>query len=234
MVSGGILLGQSILTVQNCLFENNSGSDLSGGIHADFSIVNVEHTNFRENSASMSAGIHSWFTDLTIKNSIFEENAADFGGGIHCDYSHVQIDSTTFLRNSARWGGGVHAYNSDFKIDSCLFSNNGTTEGDGGGFDYRADSTIFGRAYQVEITRSRFIGNTALGNSGGGRIEQSESEVSLIDILVDQCEFQQNHASIYGPFRINGNISDIKVSNSLFKGNTATHWVAGAGFLAVS
>ncbi len=232
--AGGILSGQSILTVQNCLFENNSGSDLSGGIHADFSIVNVEHTHFRENSASMSAGIHSWFTDLTVKSSLFEENTADFGGGIHCDYSHVWIDSTQFLGNSAKWGGGVHAYNSDLKIDSCLFSKNETTEGDGGGFDYRADSTIFGRAYQVEITRSRFIGNTALGNSGGGRIEQSESDVSLIDIVIDQCEFRQNHADIYAPFRINGKISDISVSNSLFTGNTASRWVAGAGFLAVT
>ena len=230
--SGGIHSFKNIMTVQNCLFEENSAIDLSGGIHADFTSLQVEKSTFKKNSASMSAGIHSWYSDLNVKHSIFDQNSADFGGGIHCDYSHVQIDSSSFSLNSAKWGGGIHAYNSDLKIDSCLFVGNKTVEGDGGGIDYLADSTIFGTTYQVKFISTRFIENTAVGNSGGARIEQSNSDFSMIDVVVDRCEFCKNQAEVSSPFRIVGNISDFTVSNSVFAWNTAKIRVAGAGFIS--
>lgn len=232
--SGGIHSWQNLLTVKNCIFEENKGIDLSGGIHADFTKLVVEKSTFRKNSASTSAGIHSWYSDLSVKHCIFDQNSADFGGGIHCDYSHIQIDSSSFIHNSAKWGGGIHAVNSDLKIDSCLFTGNKTVEGDGGGIDYRADSTIFGAAYQVEFTRTRFIENIAVGNSAGARIEQGDSENSMIDIVIDGCEFRQNHAEVYCPFRIAGNISDFEVTNSVFAGNTSSRYVAGAAFISGS
>lgn len=231
---GGIHSWQNVMTVQNCLFEENKGIDLSGGIHADFTTLNVEKSTFTKNSASTSAGIHSWYSDLSVKHCIFDQDSADFGGGIHCDYSHIRIDSSSFIHNSAKWGGGIHAVNSDLKIDSCLFTGNKTVEGDGGGIDYRADSTIFGAAYQVEFTRTRFIENTAVGNSAGARIEQGDSDNSMIDIVIDGCEFRQNHAEVYCPFRIAGNISDFEVTNSVFAGNTSSRYVAGAAFISGS
>ena len=235
IIAGAVSAGGNCnSTFINCTFINNQAEEHGGGIRFWVqSYHTLDNVTFTGNQAGSGGDIWASYCELQIQNSTFTDNATtDIGGGISADNCTLHLVNNTFRNNSAKWGGGIHANNGDLKIDSCLFANNRTIEGDGGGIDYRADSTIFGAAYQVEITQTRFIGNTAIGNSGGARIEQGDSDISLIDIVIDRCEFRRNHADITGPFRIAGNISEFVVSNSIFAGNTSTRWAAGAGFIS--
>ena len=231
--AGGIHSYSSDLKVTDCYFENNSAEELSGGIHSDFTRLTVKNTTFSGNSADISGGIHSWFTDLTVKNCTFKENTAvSSGAGIHGDYSHIAIDSSTFTANQADWGAGVQVYNCDLQIDSCLFSQNKAINGNGGAIDYLADSTIFDALYKLDLIRSQFIGNTSTGITAGARIEQTNSDTSLVNVLVDQCTFSNNHSDVYCPFRMAGNFSNFQVANSVFSQNTTQRYVAGPGFIS--
>jgi len=230
--AGGIHSFTSDIEILDCLFEGNSGGDLSGGIHADFTQLLVRNSTFSENSANVSAGIHSWYTDLTVKNCTFIENNANHSGaGIHGDYSHIVVDSTTFVANTADWGAGVQVYNCNLQIDSCAFRENMAINGNSGAIDYWADSTIFDGLYELEIARSQFVNNTATSGTGGVRIEQVNSDTSLVNVLIDQCTFSNNHSDVYCPLRMAGNFSGFQIANSVFSRNTTQRYVAGAGFL---
>jgi hypothetical protein len=104
--------------------------------------------------------------------------------------------------------------------------------GNGGAIDYLADSTIFEALYKLDLIRSQFIGNTSSGITAGARIEQNNSDTSLVNVLVDRCIFSNNQSDVYCPFRMAGNFSDFLVTNSVFKNNTTQRYVAGPGFIA--
>jgi hypothetical protein len=229
---GGIHLWETDLGAHNCVFEKNTSTGLSGGIHADFSEADLQHCSFIDNSADLSGGIHSWYSEIDIGFCRFENNiSSSSGAGLHADFSNIRIDSTLFSKNTAQWGAAVQVYNTDLAIDSCMFDNN-RAEGDhGGAVDFYADSITLGRPYKLYVTQSRFIRNTAETHCGAIRIEQSDKPYSMIDVRLDKSDFQENRANRYASFRISGMISDFIVKNCLFAGNTASQWVAGPGFI---
>jgi predicted outer membrane repeat protein len=228
----GIHSWENDLNVTDCRFEGNISPVLSGGIHSDFTDLVVKRTVFRKNSASLSAGIHSWYSDVQVQNCQFEENTADHGAGLHCDYSHMRIDSSNFIKNTARSGAGVHAYNSDLQINNSIFEQNEANVENGGAILYSADSTIFGMPYKFDIKSTRLTENISAAVCAGIWIEQVRSENSIIDINIDNSEFIKNHSDRYSPLRITGNISNFSITNTQFRNNTSTRWVAGPGFLS--
>jgi hypothetical protein len=179
----------------------------------------------------MSGGIHFWYSDAQVMNCQFVENTSDYAAGINCAFSKLSIDSSGFSSNIAKGATALQGFNSDINVDHTIFEKNVADSENGAAINYSLDSTIFGRPYQLSFQNSRFEQNSAAGFCGGVWIEQINSDISLIDIEINGCDFYKNHADRFAPLRIAGNISDIIVKNSKFINNTSTRWVAGPGIV---
>ena len=233
--SGGIAIdGECQVTLLNCSLLSNRSQNLGGGIlFGGNSVGTLENVTISGNTANWGAGIGASSCELLLNNCTITENiSSGLGGGIAADNTLLNIENSTFIQNSAGTGGGIHTDKSDLHLDNCLFNLNMAINGDGGAINYFADTLIFVRPYQVELTNCDFVKNEATGICGGIKIDQVNSETSLIDVTINRCEFNQNHADRVCPLRITGNIADFTVTNSLFSGNTSTRWTAGPGFLS--
>jgi predicted outer membrane repeat protein len=115
---------ESMLTVNNSTFSNNSGGigNLGGTLTVNNSVFNnnvngignsgtatVNNSTFSNNSAvGNGAGIYNGGL-LTVNNSTFSNNSADYGGGIYSD-GLLTVNNSTFSNNSANYGGGIFNY----------------------------------------------------------------------------------------------------------------------------
>jgi hypothetical protein len=104
-------------------------------------------------------------------------------------------------------------------IDSCTFFQNEATE-NGGGIQYNIDTTEFSQPYVFELLNSSFIENAAFYR-GALDIHQFNSEISLVDVKINKCEFINNSIDRAANLSIAGFINDFIISNSIFRGNTA-------------
>lgn len=116
------------LTIENCVFTNNSATDVGGAIYDDAgSLVNIIGSTFIGNKAGSSGGaiqiddIEPIFggqltiaKDVNITNSIFLGNSAPQGGAVafvdHLDLSTLSLTNNIFILNSA--SSGVDLYQS--------------------------------------------------------------------------------------------------------------------------
>lgn len=224
----GIVDGEASL--DNCDFTENSAAWLGGALAADFVTLKTTNCTFTQDSSSTGGAIHSWFCDLQASHCTFLENSADGdGGGINSESSTLQIDSSAFSGNTASNGGGLRIRNCNLTIDSCLIFQNEAFIG-GGGLQYIADTLDFSSQYLLELTHTRIVENTATLLVGGVKIDQNDSDSSLVNVLIDHCEFIKNHSDHVTALRIWGDIADFTISNSIFKENRASRWAAGATF----
>jgi len=236
---GGLGLSGGNVAVNNCLFENNTASSIGGGIAADFCELIVNNTVFSNDSSdNLSGAIHNWSCETTINSCAFSNNSALLGGGIFADFSSVEIDNSTFTGNSADAGGALRFWCSNLEVDSVLFQDNFVFN-QGGAIEYIADTGGMAETYQFTLENSQFIENTADFRCGAISLEQINSEASLIDITIANCDFFENYAERIGALRIIGNISDISITNSRFMENSSDLWTGcmtisngGAGTVA--
>ena len=217
--SGGCINIQkeSFLSVQSCLFHNNSASDSAGAI----SITN-----------NVTSKIHE--TNLTGNN-------ADFGGSIYIQLQSVlYIESCTFHRNLALYTGGAIAMGNGATlniIETCVMGNSATAiKGAGGAIGG-------GHHAQLHIKNSNFTGNSA--NNGGGIDLQHGSSLGIensffhgnsapgpegaggaivvlyeTNLYIQGTSFMDNTAA-YGGGAIGGLSVAMVIMNSIFKGNSA-------------
>jgi hypothetical protein len=230
---GGIGVGGGKLYANACVFRENHAETWGGGIAGDFATLHLSHCAFEQNGSGWgSGGLHMDHATATLTNCTFSENNAVFGGGFHAVYSQITSAHNEFLNNQTEGGGGVHIEDSDCTFEHCSFQENKALNGTGGAIDFYADSTIFGRSYLLLVKGCSFVENSASSHSGAVRIEQLASEISLVDVIVDSCQFLRNHADVYGSLRIGGTMKDIKVSNSIFESNTSDRYVSGLGLIS--
>jgi hypothetical protein len=232
---GGICASGGDLKADSCEFIDNKSELWGGGVAGNSATFSFSNCTFiRDTSNWGSGGLHMDHATGAITQCDFIENNAVFGGGFHSVYSQIVFNQTEFLNNHAEAGAGLHLENSDLDMTECVLQGNYATNGSGGAIDYNVDTTIFGRPNNLQITKSTIEGNSASGQTGGLRIEQINSEYSLVDTSVDQCEFLNNQANTFAGLRIAGTVSDFTLSNSLFQSNTSNSHVGGAGFQAQS
>jgi len=220
----GLGLSGGNVVLNNCLFENNKASGIGGGIAADFCELIINNTIFSNDSSdNLSGAIHNWFSETTINHCTFSNNSALLGGGIFADFSSVEIDSSTFTGNSADAGGALRFWCSNLDVDSVLFQDNFVFN-QGGAIEYTADTNEMLGIYQFSLKNTQFIENAADFRCGAFSLQQINSETSLIDLSIDNCEFSKNHGERIGALRIVGNISDISITNSRFMENSSDLW----------
>ena len=180
---------------------------------------------------------------VTIENSIFTGNKALNGGGL----SHQSQDGTLTIKNStfsgnsaidpsAAFGGGIYNGATASIVNSTFSGNTALNNGFGGGIYSGSGDGLA----NIEVTNSRFIGNSA--DSGGGLMNDDYATAFIKGSIFSGntamdggaiFNFQSSHMSITGSsFSSNSSDSDggaiyssfrtiLQVNKSTFSGNSA-------------
>ena len=181
---------QSILYVENCLFENNTARTNSVIYLDEFGIAEIINSVFKNNVATYYGGIVALDTSNStlVKNCTFENNSAINGGGIYINSydsnyrSNVKIIDSTFTQNTANeHGGAVFSKYGVLEIDNCTFSNNEA---------YTSGGAVYTHIGLINITNSNFIENSA--SYGGGLVLKTDEN------NVTESSFVQNNATVCG------------------------------------
>jgi hypothetical protein len=138
------------------------------------------------------------------------------------------LDNVTISNNLANGdGSGISTYNCNLQINNCTFIENDAPNGVGGAIFFTADTTYFGLPYQVTINNTSFLENTA-GSTGGVSVNNWAWTPLIIDVTIDNCEFLDNASDHNTGLHIFD--CSFSISNSVFAGNTAVGYTAGAQF----
>lgn len=199
---GGLLLVESITTLNNCRFTNNKIHSQGGGI-----------------SAAYGAGLANFsYSVLTATNCVFENNAVSgflpAGGAlINSSQSTFSLSDCRFIENSATGlgaiGGAIANYSTlSPSCDRCVFLKNNVDRGD---FQEAWGGAIWNSNHgSPQFRNCKFLGNYATGGEGGA-IRNTQSNPSFFN-----CIFSGNrNISIY-----NADNSDPTFINCSFGGNT--------------
>ena len=201
----------SILTVEDCLIENNTATNVTAGLYAGRSLT-MRNTIVRNNTSPTFAG------GITLKgpgphlieNSRFENNtagttdtSAHHSGAINVDVSAntVLVRDTVFVGNTATGrGGAVTAFNGAIRFDRCTFDSNASPRGgaiwisDGDTVQafnclfVENDASAFGGAVYNEqlfsAVNSTFVNNTDSSNNDTFEGVRTDSNTSLRNCIV--------------------------------------------------
>ena len=196
----------------------------------DRSNITVQQCLFKENTATYSGGaIHMQKTRGSFVNCTFERNSAKslphktvYGGAICSgDRSHITVQQSLFKENTATYSGGaIDMQKTRGSFVNCTFERN-SAEGlkhkkTAGGAIFSADRS------HITVQQSLFKENTV--TYSGGAIHMQKTRGSFVN-----CTFERNsakslpHKTMYGGAISSGDRSNITVQQSLFKENTATY-----------
>lgn len=206
-------------SINNLIFESNLASQGAGVFYEEgpSSTPNAILTDniFRRNYAQDGAGMFvDSDVDLTLSDSLFQDNyATDEGGGMCLSSSTINatITNTIFENNHADEGAGVYVSLSDsvdVTFDDVIFRDN-IAESNGGGLYAEFDD--YSGPQELIITNTLFENNQANGSNssdGGGAI------------------FVETY---YGE----GSGNEMRVQNSIFRGNSAPNGSARGGSIYI-
>lgn len=153
--NGGAIDNSGNLTVNNCIFINNSASGDAGGAIFSDGDINVNNCTFENNSAESNGGSIATTGNSTINNSKFTENQAGYGGGAIYNEGKSTISNSTFINNPGYYYGNVWNLGS-MTINNSLFKDTETFFGGGvSSFD------------NITVKNCEFINNTGIISGGG-------------------------------------------------------------------
>jgi predicted outer membrane repeat protein len=158
----GMCCKYSTPTLEDCLFDGNSG-DGGGGIASGLSSnPTLLRCTFSGNSSAGRGGGAMVETSV-FTNCTFSGNSAVFsGGGIYCTGS-AEFTGCLFSGNSARSGGGAHfLFSSSTGMIDCTFEGNSA---------YSSVYNTYGGAMWLDVSDLNLLNCTLINNSadhGGG------------------------------------------------------------------
>ena len=243
--SGGAIFNAEDLSIDSCVFENNTGPN--GGAIRNTGPLEVTDSIFNKNDTPLGGEGGAIFNSNVISkiegSTFFMNSSNNSGGAIESATGSIgDITDSMFIMNMANTEGG--AINNEVTIDlikNCVFDMN-EAENEGGAIYNDSGDTI------TTITHSTFSGNKALGGGtehGGaiwndgtiGEIEQSifdmnnaedggaiYNENTITDIY--HTTFSENMAESGGAILNEGFIGEIK--KGTFSENEATDASGGA------
>lgn len=154
--TGGAILNQGNLTVNNCTFRDNSA--LSGGvIRNNQGNSTFNGCTFTGNTAQVGGAIYNLQEGtLIVKKCTFKNNIATHtliltGGGAIYGSGNATIVNCNFINNTAiEYGGAINNGAGNWTINGCTFTGNTACNG----------SAIYNHAY-IAVTDCTFNNNTA-------------------------------------------------------------------------
>jgi hypothetical protein len=211
------------LSLDNCMFMNNTSNRHGGGMAYTNSTPVLSNCAFTNNTAIGDGG-GMWCTNnssTTLANCTFTSNTTDwYGGGFYVNGSHSSIVACTFEENEAgNDGGGVYSVNSSAEVVNCLFDANSSSVYAGGFMANNFSNTGLG----VLIESSVFRENVA---QYGGAMHINKSTATVIHDNL----FYSNHANVHpntsdgGGIHLGWNVNPATISANTFHGNTATRY----------
>lgn len=171
---GGITSSpENSLTLENCVFERNSGS-YGGAVNVNGKVLNITGCSFYYNEATNYGGavyVKSQYNEgsqLTIESSLFYSNTATYGGGLYVkdQVLTTTITNTTIDNNSSTFGGGVYIGGTIEIFDCLIVDNVGSNAGGGIALADGSDLTI---------VRGTFLYN---GSDKGAGLQSSGSTIT--------------------------------------------------------
>ena len=227
--SGGLMGKDFTIKVNNCIFENNTGS----AIYCQS--ININDSIFLNNGQSIFV-----YNDIFAKNCNFINHTSNDGGALYVyggtvdgvDYN-FNIVNCNFTNNSAsNSGGAIHSFNKYdlLNITSCIFNSN---EAKYGGAIYCCGVLL--------VDNSEFICSS--GKEGGAVYSDSKSissssrytTLSSYKALIINSNFINNTCSWHGgALCCNGGSDAIAAMNCIFKGNCADWYAYGGAIYNVS
>lgn len=131
-----ILDAPKYASVQNCIFEDNTG--IKGGAISinkyenNVGEVSVSGCTFNNNKGEYGGAIYSKQAKLTVTNSKFNKNTAIQGGAIYTDSGLFKLYNSNFNQNSAsKIGGALYMNSENSVVDSTSFTQNSAKESGG-------------------------------------------------------------------------------------------------------
>ena len=221
-----IINNQVTINLNNLTFINGntiSSQEVGGAIQKNTGTLTINNCIFENNSAQYGGAIYNLIGELTVNNSKFINNSiinsgCDGGAAIYDLYGTGNIYNTLFIDNIAykQNGGAIYQNKGYLNLYNSTFINNqGTGTGIGGAI-YLND-----RSY-VNITDCTFKCNSA---SQAGAIYSANALNGMIgSCLIYNCIFDSNKANFYGGAIFNyWYYSLMTVENCMFLNNTAKY-----------
>ena len=220
----------SHLTVQHCLFKENTATFSGGATYIQESHIAIKQCLFKENTVKCSGGAISMRkTRGSFVNCTFERNSVeshsqrdDFGGAVSAiTNSHLTMHHCLFKENTATYiGGATYIQESHIDIKQCLFKENTVTDGGG---------AIF-----MKETRALFVNCTFESNFAESRSQRygygaAVNAITSSHLTVHHSLFKENEATSHGG-AIFIQASHINVEQCFFKENTV-NYSGGAIFM---
>ncbi len=148
---GGSIYSQGSLTLENCIFTNNSAvynidNPISGyggaiAIFGNVDNVNIINSTFDSNNATGLGGVFYFdgkVNGINIANSNFYNNYGALGGGLYINNTfngNLRITNSTFRGNNASGPGGAICFNNEVNGSVIIINssfNNHSSFGIGG------------------------------------------------------------------------------------------------------
>ncbi len=194
-------LSESEIIVELSGLTLSNGFAIDGGAILNYENLTITDSIVSGNNASNSffhagGGVYSAAGSLTVRGSFFTENSGYSGGGIATVNTMLTVSDSTFFGNTAQEGGGISfesPYQNDIYIASvisCRFLQNNVT-GNGAGILFEHG--------QASVSNSIITGN--ISDRVGGGIANYWTT-----LFVENSEFHQNYARVYGGGISNGGI----------------------------
>ena len=179
---GGICIDVSSVTVQNCIFTNNTVDGEGGGIY---------NLNNQTNAT------------ITLTNCTFAGNTAQYGGGVYNINDPININNggtitligCTVTGNTALQGGGVYNLNNEnsgaITLMNCTIIGNMASEG-GGGIDNIGSEANNSSTNTITLIGCIITNNTA---PNGGGVYSGGGVFSGTTITLTKCRISENTAT---------------------------------------
>ncbi len=153
----GLLLYDSVLTLNDTAFADNFAPAFGGGIESLYGDLTVLNSTFTANRAGGGGGIMS-FGSLALTNSTLTGNIAyDYGGGVQIYNGTGTFTNDTFSGNYGTHGGGIASEGAITVRDTTINGNYATSADGGGIYNTRA----------LTVINSTISGNQAKRHGGG-------------------------------------------------------------------
>jgi predicted outer membrane repeat protein len=209
---GGAINNNGILTLKNCIFNENRVTEYGGAIYSvnTLNIFGCKFTNnlaYGNSESSGSGAIFTWKSKCQITDSSFNYNEAKNDAGVINNNINgdLKIKTTTFNGNKAKNGGSI-VNMGVCDVDRCSFENN-LANGNAG--------VIFNIGI-LTLKNTFFTKNKAeFGDIGGGAL------LNMNSTTIKNCAFERNQAKPAGGAICDSDIGNCDIQNSKFNDNYA-------------
>jgi hypothetical protein len=203
-----LILGSTLLRLNNCIFIGNSAGGGSGGLSGAYDSPPKNVATNCTFIGNIAAGFGGGASGVILINSSLTGNRAGSGGGLYNGYVNGCVVANNVATTN---GGGMYSRVAvfDSTCSNSIFSNNVAVAGGG---------AYISSGQELTFTNCIFWGNSASGNGGAMWYGRARNCLMISNSAVlgggayyphcDNCSIVGNSASQYGGGTYNGTLNN--------------------------